>query len=111
MHSTRGIRPWTYPQFCGLPVLGEFLVFITQDAKPADVHWLRNLVNGCDAAPDVAGAFGPHRAHVEARHVTHRELEMHFGGFGRDLSIARLEDSERFALDPGYRQWLHFFQQ
>jgi rhamnosyltransferase len=88
---------------------GEFLVFITQDAKPADAHWLRNLVNGCDAAPDVAGAFGPHRAHTEARHVTHRELDAHFAGFGANLSIARLEDRARFAADPGYRQWLHFF--
>ena len=88
---------------------GEFLVFITQDAKPADAHWLRNLVNGCDAAPDVAGAFGPHRAHIEARHVTHRELDAHFAGFGAHLSIVRLEDRVRFAADPGYRQWLHFF--
>jgi len=97
-------RNWAASLSCG-----EFLVFITQDAKPADVHWLHNLVNGCDAAPDVAGAFGPHRAHVAARHVTHRELEAHFAGFGADLNIARLQDRERFATDPGYRQWLHFF--
>jgi len=88
---------------------GRFLVFITQDAKPADAHWLRNLVNGCDAAPDVAGAFGPHRAHVAARHVTHRELEAHFAGFGAELTIARLQDRDRFVRDLGYRQWLHFF--
>lgn len=88
---------------------GEFLVFITQDAKPADVHWLRHLVDGCDSAPDVAGAFGPHRAHAPARHVTHRELDAHFAGFGRSLTVVRLEDRERFARDPGYRQFLHFF--
>lgn len=41
--------------------------------------------------------------------MTHRELEAHFAGFGAHLSIARLEDRERFAADPGYRQWLHFF--
>jgi len=97
-------RNWAASLSCG-----EFLVFITQDAKPADAHWLHNLVNGCDAAPDVAGAFGPHRAYVAARHVTHRELEAHFAGFGADLNIARLHDRERFAVDPGYRQWLHFF--
>lgn len=88
---------------------GEFLVFITQDAKPAHVHWLRHLVEGCDAAPDVAGAFGPHRAHPEARTVTHRELDAHFAGFGDCLSVVRLDDSERYARDVGYRQWLHFF--
>jgi len=97
-------RNWAASLSCG-----EFLVFITQDAKPVDMHWLHNLVNGCDAAPDVAGAFGPHRAHVAARHVTHRELEAHFAGFGTQLNIARLQDYERFASDLGYRQWLHFF--
>lgn len=88
---------------------GDFLVFITQDAKPANEHWLRHLVSGCDAQPDVAGAFGPHRAYAAARHVTHRELELHFAGFGSGLTLARLDDRERFARDPGYRQWLHFF--
>ena len=88
---------------------GQFLVFITQDARPANPHWLRSLVEGCDAQPDVAGAFGPHRAHPEARAVTHRELDQHFAGFGDKLSVVRLEDRDRFANDPGYRQWLHFF--
>lgn len=88
---------------------GEFLVYITQDAKPADAHWLRHLVEGCDSAPDVAGAFGPHRAHPGARHVTQRELSEHFAGFGDTLSRVRMEDRERFEREAGYRQWLHFF--
>jgi rhamnosyltransferase len=88
---------------------GDFLVFITQDARPADAHWLRHLVEGCDSAPDVAGAFGPHRAHPGARHVTERELTEHFAGFGSVLSRVQLEDRERFDREVGYRQWLHFF--
>ncbi|ADU98432.1 glycosyltransferase family 2 protein [Alicycliphilus denitrificans] len=88
---------------------GDFLVFITQDARPADAHWLRHLVEGCDSAPDVAGAFGPHRAHPGARHVTERELAEHFAGFGSVLSRVQLEDRERFDREVGYRQWLHFF--
>lgn len=88
---------------------GEFLVFITQDARPASTHWLRHLVQACDAAPDVAGAFGPHRAHPDARWVTQRELAQHFAGFGQEQSVVRLDDCERYARDPGYRQWLHFF--
>lgn len=88
---------------------GEFLVFITQDAKPASEQWLVEMVHGCDCEPGVAGAFGPHRAHPGARHVTHCELNQHFAGFGDKLSVVRLEDRERFASDPGYRQWLHFF--
>lgn len=88
---------------------GQFLVFITQDARPASPQWLCNMVQGCDAEPGVAGAFGPHRAHPEARHVTHCELSQHFAGFGDKLSLVRLDDRARFATDPGYRQWLHFF--
>ena len=84
-------------------------MFITQDARPASPQWLVNLVQGCDAEPGVAGAFGPHRAHPHARHVTHCELNQHFAGFGDQLSVVRLEDRARFAADPGYRQWLHFF--
>lgn len=88
---------------------GDFLVFITQDAKPASPQWLYEMVQGCDCEPDIAGAFGPHLAHPHARHVTHCELRQHFSGFGDRLSVVRLEDRARFAVDPGYRQWLHFF--
>lgn len=95
--------------FLASMAMGEFLVFITQDARPASPQWLANMVQGCDSDPAVAGAFGPHRAHPHARHVTHCELNQHFAGFGDKLSVVRLEDRARFATDPGYRQWLHFF--
>lgn len=88
---------------------GDFLVFITQDARPANVHWLHNLVEGCGSAPEVAGAFGPHRAHPGARLVTQRELQEHFAGFGNVLSRVRMEDRERFDREVGHRQFLHFF--
>lgn len=88
---------------------GQFLVYLTQDAKPATSQWLQRLVEGCASAPDVAGAFGPHLAHPGARHVTQRELQAHFAGFGDALSIVRLDDNTRYAADVGYRQWLHFF--
>lgn len=88
---------------------GDFLVFITQDARPADMNWLFRLVEGCDSAPEVAGAFGPHLAHPGARLVTQRELQEHFAGFGNTLSRVRMEDQERFDREVGYRQFLHFF--
>jgi len=88
---------------------GQFLVFITQDARPASPHWLRHMVEACDVESSVAGAFGPHLAHPGARHVTQRELAQHFAGFGQQPSVVRLDDRARFDSDPGYRQWLHFF--
>ena len=56
---------------------GEFLVYLTQDAMPTSSSWLQALVEGCDTAPDVAGAFGPHIAYESARYTTKRELELH----------------------------------
>jgi rhamnosyltransferase len=35
---------------------GEFVVFLVQDAVPADQHWLRNLVSAANA-PGIAGAY------------------------------------------------------
>jgi rhamnosyltransferase len=115
----RGIRVETIPpsefghgrtrNFLASLSRGEFLVFITQDALPVDMHWLFRLVEGCDSAPDVAGAFGPHRAHPGARLVTQRELQEHFAGFGNTLSRARMEDRVRFDREVGHRQFLHFF--
>lgn len=40
---------------------GEYLVFLTQDATPADEHWLDNLLAPVRADPLVAGAFSRHR--------------------------------------------------
>ena len=88
---------------------GDFLVFITQDARPVNTHWLQGLVEGCDSAPEVAGAFGPHHAHPGARLVTQRELQEHFAGFGNVLSRVMLDDRERFDREVGHRQFLHFF--
>lgn len=88
---------------------GEFLVYLTQDAKPATNQWLARIVEACSMDDSVAGAFGPHRAHTEARHITHRELSEHFAGFGSDLNSVRVEDWDRFKSDIGYRQFLHFF--
>lgn len=39
---------------------GEFLVFLTQDATPADEHWLENLIAPLRAEPLIAGAYSRH---------------------------------------------------
>lgn len=88
---------------------GEFIAFLTQDALPADEHWLRELVSAMELAPDTAGAFGPHLPHADCNPLTARELIMHFQGFGEQPNVTRLEDPERYGNDPGYRQFLHYF--
>ena len=93
----------------GTLTTGEFLVFITHDACPADEAWLKELVTAADSAPDVAGAFGRHVAYPEASAVVARELIEHFAGFGDSAGRVRMEDQKRYAEDVGYRQFLHFF--
>ncbi len=88
---------------------GEFIVFITHDAMPADRHWLNNLVEACASDKNIAGAFGRHIAYPEASPTTQRELATHFAGFGEKNTIYRMEDPTRYANEEGYRQLLHFF--
>ena len=88
---------------------GEFLVFITQDAKPAGASWLAELVAACESGPEVAASFGPHIAYPQARTITQLELSAHFAGFGASVNTVRLEDPARYATDVGYKQFLHFF--
>ncbi len=88
---------------------GEYVAVITHDALPADEHWLQNLADAMEMAPDVAGVFGRHLAYPDARPSTREELIAHFSGFGTTNTIFRLEAPERYAREEGYRQFLHFF--
>ena len=87
----------------------EFVVFLTHDALPANKFWLRNLVRKMELQPDIAGAFGRHRAYESCDPFTADELDRHFDHFKSLPAVQRLEDKERYARDAGYRQLLHFF--
>ena len=39
---------------------GEFIIFITQDAKPYDENWLENFLDGMNQDPEIVGGFGKH---------------------------------------------------
>ncbi|MFZ5580737.1 MAG: glycosyltransferase family 2 protein [Pseudomonadota bacterium] len=88
---------------------GEFIVFLTHDATPADQTWLHNLVAACDLTPRTAGAFGRHIAYPDASPITRRELATHFAGFGSEALTVRMESRQRYDNEEGYRQFLHFF--
>lgn len=87
---------------------GEFAVMITHDACPASPYWLEELVKPAASDPRVAGVFGRHLAYEHASPFTTMEIAMHFAGF-KPSPVVYLEDSERYAKDVGYRQYLHFF--
>jgi glycosyltransferase involved in cell wall biosynthesis/GT2 family glycosyltransferase len=77
---------------------GSHIAFITQDATPAHDGWLAALLEGFDAAPDVAAVFGPHLPRPDSSHMIARELEQHFatwGDGGREIDVQRLERTPR----------------
>lgn len=88
---------------------GQFAAMLTQDALPVDEHWLRHLVEACDQAPDIAGAFGRHLAYPTASLFLARELEALFTNLSHNPPLSRMDDRERYSRDQGYRQYLHFF--
>jgi rhamnosyltransferase len=71
--------------------LGEVLVFLVQDAVPADRHWLANLVAACDQ-PNVAGAYSSQLPRPDSTPIT-RYLALGTTPTG--------DRPERKALPPG----------
>src|SRR5215217_3442983 len=75
---------------------GDHVAFITQDATPAHDGWLAALLEGFEAAEEVALVFGPHEARPDASHMIKCEMERHFATFGeegRTLDVQRLGHS------------------
>ncbi|MEN8130551.1 MAG: glycosyltransferase family 2 protein [Pseudomonadota bacterium] len=88
---------------------GEFVVFITQDAMPADDHWLNEIVQANNQSDNVAGAFGRQKAYPGSSPFITRDLDIHFEGFSQTSGPVCLTDTQRYERDQGYRQFLHFF--
>jgi glycosyltransferase involved in cell wall biosynthesis len=63
---------------------GEIVVFLTQDATPADERWLARIVGGFDLADDVALVHGPYRPRPGASPSVARELEQFFTAMAPD---------------------------
>jgi glycosyltransferase involved in cell wall biosynthesis len=76
---------------------GSHIAFLTQDAVPADEHWLFRLLCGFEAGEDVGLVFGPYRARPDARLMVRRELDEWFAslsalpqrGVGDRLDVRR----------------------
>jgi rhamnosyltransferase len=63
---------------------GEIVVFLTQDATPADDRWLARLIAAFDLGDDVALAFGPYVPRPHASVSVARELEEFFAAMAPD---------------------------
>ena len=88
---------------------GKFIIFLTQDAIPASLFWLDNLVAACSMKQDIAGAFGRHIPYPDCNIFDKRDIIQHFENFGKRTIFQKLEDKKRFENDIAYVQWLSFF--
>jgi glycosyltransferase involved in cell wall biosynthesis len=81
------------------------VAFLTQDALPADEHWLARLTGGFELGSKVAAVTGSHRAYPEHGVFAEREITAHFDrlhDYGQVLSLARGLPS---FIYPGGHQW------
>lgn len=88
---------------------GEYIIFITQDALPANDQWLDNFINAMKIDNDIVGGFGIHYPYENCNIFDKRDIELHFKGFGNDNTIYQLEDRDRYEREEGYRHLLAFF--
>ena len=86
----------------------QYLVFLTQDAVPADPNWLDELVRPMRDDANVAGVFSRHQAHENADPFTAWELDTHFEGL-KDFPLCELNEPERYWQDQSLRQIYHYF--
>lgn len=76
---------------------GTHVALLTQDAEPADEHWLERLLDAFAIEPDVAIAYGPYIPRPDAAFAVRVELEHWFASLAPDARprIERLEPHER----------------
>ena len=86
---------------------GEHIAFLTQDAVPADEHWLGNLLEGFRMASDVALVYGPYVPRPDASPMVRRELDGWFRSLAPD-GAARLDRGLPAATDPDSLRRLFF---
>lgn len=87
----------------------EFAALLTHDAQPAGNEWLANLVAAAESRVLHAGSFGRHLPYLHCDPFMQHELEAVFNGLNEYGPIHENNDHERYRIDSGYRQVLHFF--
>jgi rhamnosyltransferase len=70
---------------------------------------LHELVKAIEVDADIAGVFGRHYAYEESGILMQRDLTAHFDGFKVGSPVVWNQEPERYDIDQGYRQFLHFF--
>lgn len=88
---------------------GEYVVFITQDALPANGQWLNNLISSMHCDKNIAGAFGIHYPYPDCNIFDKRDINSLFESFGTENTVMKIDDPERWKKDEDYMHTLCFF--
>jgi len=86
---------------------GELVIFLTQDATPANSHWLKDLTKNFDD-PEVVGVCGRVLARKDAFLL--KKIEVRNDLSGRDQKIiAKIGDKEAFEKLSFYEKRLNYY--
>ena len=66
---------------------GEYIVFLTQDALPANENWLESFISAMRENPEVVGGFGKHLPYDNCNLFDKRDISAFFEGFGTDNTV------------------------
>lgn len=88
---------------------GEFIIFLTQDALPANDTWLESFIDAMKTDVRIAGGFGIHYPYPDCNVLDNRDLKRHFRNFGDKNNVFYIDDFSRYYNDKGYQQYLAFF--
>ncbi len=87
-----------------------FVALITQDAIPADEHWLEELIRPFRHDDTLAGVFGAHLPHEGCRPAERYMLERHFSQFGAENVTWKIGTNPRTWADyEKHKQAICFF--
>ena len=91
--------------------VGEFLIFITQDATPSCKSWLYDFVHAMKIFSEAAFGFGRHFARPTASPFIKKEISDHFEKINRYplLINSKSNIASNFNSNIEYEQFLHFF--
>ena len=79
--------------------MGEYIVFLTQDAMPASPRWLQNFIDAMKSDPEIVGGFGIHYPYPDCNVLDKRDLYYHFKNFGEENTIFQLTDANRAQIE------------
>lgn len=77
---------------------GKYLVYLTDDARPASAMWLEEMIHSFSAAPNIANVFGKHLPRVNCSPTIRRDMEETFrmiGGGKDEQTVYKIQKGER----------------